>query len=378
MVRRIQRKVKTKGASSAPRSTPRAKRSVDASESVWQGDLPVPGQPPFHADNPPPTPTPPVDTLRASSDTGRAFVVRYAVRTHVGLVRDHNEDDFVILPDHGLFVVADGMGGHAAGKVASEICVKTIGSFFSTSGTLPPEEDLGSQDISESGREFERALLRANRAIFIASTQNPDWSGMGTTVVGIRLFADMAAICHAGDSRCYLLRSGRLAQVTADHSLSNFLRALGRDAEARIAAATMSNVIMRALGLESDVVIESQEIVLRPGDRFLLCSDGLSDLVPDHVLESVLSSTDLDNCCDILVQRALDAGGRDNITAMLIDVVDAAAHDKVYTGETVEVPRLDAPDGNVDWADTTGPLPTPATKPDPDAETPVPTGGSEL
>jgi protein phosphatase len=195
-------------------------------------------------------------------------------------------------------------------------------------------------------------MLMANRAIFQSSLEVTSRQGMGTTVVGLRFTGDTVSVCHAGDSRAYLLRGGRIAQITPDHSLSNFLFALGRDAEARLAASTMSNVIMRALGLESDVEVESQELTVQPGDRFLLCSDGLSDLVSDSQLEFYLSDAhlSLEDMSDRLVERALQAGGRDNITVLIVEVALASQADIIVA--TTESASDNDRDG---WDEPTSP-----------------------
>jgi serine/threonine protein phosphatase PrpC len=265
------------------------------------------------------------------------FTIAYGVRTHTGLVRDHNEDDYLILEEQGVYLVADGMGGHAAGKVASKICVDTCEKYFQE---LNGTSDENTNGLSVSAAEFENSLRSANRAIFDASNTDPALSGMGTTAVGLRIQGDMVAICHAGDSRCYLVRQGRLRQVTVDHSLSNFLLAMGREAEARLAEATMSNVIMRALGLEPDVVIDTQEFPVRIGDRLMLCSDGLSDLVALVRMERMLTDPALDRetVAENLLQAALEAGGRDNITVLIVDVVDRIhATDDDDTGAATRV-----------------------------------------
>jgi len=256
-----------------------------------------------------------------SPTTTPVFTLAYSVRTHTGLVRDHNEDDYLILEEQGVYLVADGMGGHAAGKVASKICVDTCEKYFSELQGTPDDNNNG---LSAAASEFENSLRSANRAIFDASNTDSALAGMGTTAVGLRIRGDMVAICHAGDSRCYLVRHGRLRQVTVDHSLSNFLLAMGREAEARLAEATMSNVIMRALGLEPDVVIDTQEFQIRLGDRLMLCSDGLSDLVPQTRIERMLTDPahDRETISENLLQAALDAGGRDNITVLVVDVTD--------------------------------------------------------
>jgi protein phosphatase len=193
---------------------------------------------------------------------------------------------------------------------------------------------------------------------------------MGTTLVSWIRLGKHFHLTHVGDSRAYLLRGGRIAQVTPDHSLSNFLFGLGRDAEARLAAATMSNVIMRALGLEGDVDVEAQELAVQPGDRFLLCSDGLSDLVSDSQLEFFLGDAhlSLEDISDRLVERALQAGGRDNITVLVVEVALASQADTIAT-ESVG----DATDERKGWEEATSPgTRRPLMDTDPNDITPVP------
>jgi protein phosphatase len=303
--------------------------SVDAlEESPAPSDVP---SVPFEEE---PTREETVDTvvgIRQAVDTvlgvGAAFRVAHSVRTHTGLVRDHNEDDYFLDEELGVYLVADGMGGHAAGKVASSICVKTVERFFVDQlGLSESDSDNG---LSEFAEDFAKSLRYANRQIYEASLKDGSLEGMGTTAVGIRIMGTMAAVCHAGDSRCYLLREGRFEQVTADHSLSNFLMSMGREMEARLAEATMSNVIMRALGLELDLTVDAQEFELQAGDRLMLCSDGLSDLVPLARLERMITdeSLDLDSLTEEMVRAALDAGGRDNITVLVVDLLESLVED---------------------------------------------------
>jgi protein phosphatase len=271
---------------------------------------------------------------------------RHAVRSHTGLVREANEDDYIVLPAAGIYVVADGMGGHVAGKVASDLCVQTVEEYFANDdqrGTLLADADAAG--LSPDALELAEALLLANRRIFDAASADRQLTGMGTTAVGIRMFGDQVAVSHAGDSRCYLYRTGKFQQVTVDHSLSNFLMALGRELEAQYAQQTMSNVIMRALGLEADVAVDTKEFPVRAGDRLLLCSDGLSDLVPDADMAQALANPALsmDQIVDRFVQQALDAGGRDNITVILVDLFDDGFDPNATTGgfgETLEIPLV--------------------------------------
>lgn len=244
------------------------------------------------------------------------------VRTDVGLVRDHNEDDFIALPQYGLYLVADGMGGHNAGAVASQICVDTVASYFDERKS---KKELVDDHLIGPDPHLAQALYAANRAIYDAAVNNNAFSGMGTTAVGVRLIDNALTVSHAGDSRAYLFRHGDLRMVTQDHSLSNFLRLMGRESEARFAEATMGNVIMRALGLEPTVDVESSLVTVEPRDRILLCSDGLSDLVSEDEISAVLMDPECtrEQAVEQLVELALDEGGRDNITVMLIDVYES-------------------------------------------------------
>ena len=237
-----------KGIENPARRAPSAK--LDTFVAVCSGWKLLPGTEPFFLSHPPQPHRLPLELPDASAKQGREMALRFAVRSHVGLVRDENEDNFVVMPADGLYVVADGMGGHAAGQVASEICVKTIADFYQGSKRLQRIPFPTTTGVGEPTKLLEHSMLMANRAIYQASLEVGSRQGMGTTVVGLQFTGDTVSICHAGDSRAYLLRGGRIAQITPDHSLSNFLFGLGRDAEARLAAATMSTVIMRALGLE--------------------------------------------------------------------------------------------------------------------------------
>lgn len=263
-------------------------------------------------------------TVRTATVGPLLLTLQHAVRTDIGLVRDHNEDDYLALPELGLYLVADGMGGHNAGAVASQICVDTTASYFEdTEPTLSLEDD----SLLGPDPHLANALRAANRAIYDAAVNNTAFGGMGTTVVGIRLVDNALTVSHAGDSRGYLFRNGDLRLLTADHSLSNFLRTMGREGEARFAEATMGNVIMRALGLEPDVEIDSSLATVEPGDRILLCSDGLSDLVTEDQISSVLMNPEYERweAVEQLIELALDEGGKDNITAMIVDVYESGS-----------------------------------------------------
>jgi serine/threonine protein phosphatase PrpC len=240
----------------------------------------------------------------------------------IGHVRDENEDNYVGLPEHHVFVVADGMGGHNAGRTASQLCVDAVADYFN--GTVDParyETADDPEDLSVAAREFSGALRAANERIFEAARDNRMYNGMGTTAVGIRFHADRASVAWAGDSRCYLYRNDQLAQLSVDHSLANFLRAIGRIQEADFAEEQMSNVIMRALGLEAEVLVDTLEFRVARGDRVLLCSDGLTDLVEDEEIGEMLANFSIEEASERLLQLALERGGRDNITILLVEVI---------------------------------------------------------
>lgn len=266
------------------------------------------------------------------------LTLRHSVKTDVGLLRDHNEDDYVALPEHGVYLVADGMGGHNAGAVASQICVDTVASYLDNppEGRQESEEDLLGPDPT-----LAEALRAANRAIYDAAIGNKAFEGMGTTAVGVRLVDNALTVTHAGDSRAYLFRNGDLRLLTEDHSLSNYLRLMGREGEARFAEATMGNVIMRALGLEPTVEVDASLVTVEPRDRLLLCSDGLSDLVTEDEIIAVLMNPEFSrqDAVDQLIELALDEGGRDNITVMLVDVYESGTE----PDETDDVPEESDP-----------------------------------
>ena len=227
----------------------------------------------------------------------------YAARTDVGCVREHNEDSFIAATP--LFVVADGMGGHEAGEVASEIAIRTM---------------LEKAPSSPDGDALANAVRCANAAIIAGAANGTGRPGMGTTMTAAQIFDDQLVIAQVGDSRAYLLHEGTLQRVTRDHSLVADLVEQGRITEEEARVHPQRSVITRALG--SDVNVEPDIYILRvcPGDRLLLCSDGLSSMVLDSTIAAVLrSNDDPQSCCDALIREALAAGGLDNVTCVVVD-----------------------------------------------------------
>jgi protein phosphatase len=240
--------------------------------------------------------------------------IESAGRTDVGLVREKNEDSMLLDPSIGLYVVCDGMGGHVGGQVASQLAVATIAEVV-RSNRAPLAQD--ERDILST------AVQAANNAVFTKAKNDPSLHNMGTTVVAIRADGDLLHLCHVGDSRIYRLRSGHLDQVTRDHSLINLYED-NPELAARFGPPN-SNVIVRAVGLRDAVEVDHRVISAEPGDLYLLCCDGLTDMVDDWMLREMLADGaqgSLDECCDALVRAALSNGGVDNTTAIVLRVVE--------------------------------------------------------
>ena len=209
----------------------------------------------------------------------------------------------------GLYLVCDGMGGHASGQVASDLAVRTVVEVLKT-GEPAPQEGVD---------PLVSALLAANRALFQRSQVNPACHGMGTTAVGLRVDGDLLHVCHCGDSRVYLLREGQLGQLTRDHSLVNLYKDKP-ELEGQMGPAA-SNVIVRAIGLDENVEIDHRVVAMEDGDVFLLCCDGLTDLVDDWMIREIMTSGEtLETVSENLVRAANLNGGTDNITVVLVAV----------------------------------------------------------
>jgi serine/threonine protein phosphatase PrpC len=249
----------------------------------------------------------------------------WAVSSDPGLKRTSNEDSYSTRPDIGLFVVADGMGGHVAGEVASRVAVEAIEAFIEeTAGadknrTWPFPFD---PTVSLESNRLRAAFRLANRKIGAAIADSQDLRGMATTASAVLVGPRGASVAHVGDSRVYVLRMGHLDQITNDHSW----------VEEQVRAGTLSptaarqhpwrNVVTRALSGGDDPEVDVTEVSPKPGDRYLLCSDGLFTVVPDGRIFQLLSQTDvpLDAICRGLVQAANEAGGPDNITTLILQI----------------------------------------------------------
>lgn len=240
-------------------------------------------------------------------------------RTHRGRLRPHNEDSLLVDPRRGLFAVADGMGGHAAGEVASRLAIEA------TDDVLGQARETGT-DLADI---LKRAVEEANGRIADHTTKNPEFQGMGTTLVAGVAVEDILWIAHVGDSRAYLIRDGALSQLTTDHSFVNELVRLGMLSREEAARDPRRNVVTRALGSGVSVAPDIIPQKIRPDDLLLFCSDGLNTMLTDQAILDVVLANDGDpeRCCEALIEEANEAGGEDNITVVFLSVFPARAED---------------------------------------------------
>ncbi len=237
--------------------------------------------------------------------------------TDPGRVRAKNEDSIATWPEGGLAVLADGMGGHQAGEIASRIAVDVITRHFMDvfARAKRTGASIGTDAITES-------IALANRAILDTARMQPDYAGMGSTIV-VAVFRDgRISVGHVGDSRLYRFRGGRLKQLTQDHSVVQELVARGMYTPEEARQSVGKNLVTRALGVDPEVVVDVSEHEAQDADRYLLCSDGLNDVVTDTEIERILEQPQptLDATVGILVSLANQRGGPDNISVILVDV----------------------------------------------------------
>jgi protein phosphatase len=240
----------------------------------------------------------------------------------VGVIRSHNEDCFDIDPKNQVFVVADGMGGHSHGEIASRIAVDAIRDFVEQTNdadsTLPFEMDT---TLGRHGNRLRAAIRIAHDKVLRAIRQDASLHGMGTTVVGVLLDGDSAAIAHVGDSRVYRVRGGELELLTQDHTWVNEQVVAGFLSEEQARAHPLKNVVTRALGGEAEIDIDVRECPIEAGDLFLLCSDGLTTMLTDDEIVSRVRSVDrLEEACSRLVRDANSRGGYDNVSVVLVRI----------------------------------------------------------
>lgn len=246
--------------------------------------------------------------------------MRAAGLTDIGKVRSINQDSFHLLEDNNIYIVADGMGGHAAGDQASRIAVKTITEILSAYDFATEALEGEEPDASMSVEELIRyALQEANEQILLASLSNQHLQGMGTTaIVGVE-YRGSLYVGHIGDSRTYLIREQQLSQITEDHSVVQQLVKAGAISEEEAQVHPYKNVITRCLGMQANVEPDTLELVLQAGDRILMCSDGLSNMVSDQTMQDYVNQyADPKEACEKLVALANENGGTDNITVVLL------------------------------------------------------------
>ncbi len=239
-----------------------------------------------------------------------------------GMVREGNEDSFVVAPELGLFAVADGVGGHRAGEIASKMALDVLQDYLGrTSGG--GEVLLGGNDpnYSDTANRLASGIRLASRVIYESAQDNPAWRNMGTTIVAALLEEERLSIAHVGDSRAYLIRGGGIIPLTEDHSMIAEQVRMGLLSPEAAQASTQRNIITRALGFEVDAEVDLCDLLLAQEDRILLCSDGLTNMVSDQMICSIaLGSQNPDEICQQLVEEANMNGGKDNVTAVLIMV----------------------------------------------------------
>ena len=252
-----------------------------------------------------------------------ALAVEVAGKTDVGCVRTNNEDNFGFDSRHGIFVVCDGMGGQAAGEVASKMGVDILLDYFRNHASDAGKQSLNVQNGLSGAQSLANAIQLANKTIFQTGQEQNGRNGMGSTIVAALVRGNSLAIAHVGDSRIYLVRQGTIQQLTQDHSLVMEQVRRGYITLEQAQQSEMQNIILRALGSEEVVEADIEDLVAVPGDVLLMASDGLTRYVQDdEILKIVQQSRGLEKVCGELVKAARDRGGDDNITCLLVRIVD--------------------------------------------------------
>jgi protein phosphatase len=255
--------------------------------------------------------------------------------TDVGLVRDHNEDSIGENRDLGLAVLADGMGGHRGGEVASAITVSTIlESLADELKNIRPGDIDEETGFSLESIAVNDAVIKANENVFTSSNENSRYRGMGTTVVVLLFHNNHFTVAHVGDSRLYRYRDGELEQITRDHSLMQELVDKGFYTTEQARESLNKNLVTRAIGAEESVQVDVHEDAAHPGDIYLLCSDGVTDMLEDDAILNTIAdnSDDLEKIATELIRLSNESGGKDNISAILARPLDAfPAEDSLFS-----------------------------------------------
>jgi len=316
--------------------------------------------------------------------------LRAAMLTDIGVVRDHNEDAAYVDPDHRFFIVADGMGGHAAGEVASAMAVDAVRQFLTEHNEAL---DAFANKPTDEGRKetvslLEQAVRTAHQSVYDRGIAETDKQGMGTTLDVLVVAGPEAFIAHVGDSRTYLVRGGKAAQITTDHTVAEVLVIEGKLSLEEAQISPLRTILVNAIGVAPDIGVEMAHVQLRKDDLLLLCSDGLHDYFPqEEELAKHLIESDPPGALNALIELAKDRGGHDNITGVVVEVlecvngpaadqgdgvVQAAADFELSDGVPGKIERDDTmPVDTTDLdGDTTGKMPR-AGKPDALADTPT-------
>jgi serine/threonine protein phosphatase PrpC len=260
------------------------------------------------------------------------LVIQAAGLTDIGLVRANNEDNFGFDVRHGIFVLCDGMGGAAAGELASKIAVNTVLAYFVHNKTYgsPPVVGRSFDGVSVRAAELANAIQLANRAIHDSGAESEERAGMGSTIVAVRVDGNYFSFANVGDSRIYLFRQNGIRQLTNDHSwaMEQVRRGLVTLEEAE--HSKLQNVIVRALGSEDSVEPDLEDREFTPGDTLLLCSDGMSRFVKESSMVEVLShASTLEEACEQLIAAAKQGGSDDNITCLLLRALEQSWQERL-------------------------------------------------
>jgi len=272
-------------------------------------------------------------TAAVSPDEAARVTLEAWLVTDVGVVRDHNEDSAYMAPDEGFFIVADGMGGHAAGEVASAMAVETV---KKTLEDAKADIDAFKHGPSDAGRRglvqlLQSAVLQAHQAVYQRGQAEQDKQGMGTTLDVVLIAGGEAFVAHVGDSRTYLVREGRSSQITTDHTVAEVLVIEGKLTIEEAQVSPLRTILVNAIGVSADVGVEMAHVTLKRGDRILLCSDGLHDYFPvEEEIAQRISADKPGEALKEMVELAKTRGGHDNITGVAVLVSDL--HEAVPTG----------------------------------------------
>ena len=281
-------------------------------------------------------------TAEAADEASRVTLEAWLV-TDVGVVRDHNEDSAFMEPVQGIFIVADGMGGHAAGEVASAMAVETV---RTTLEAAKPEIDAFKKSPTDAGRRglvqlLQNAVLQAHQAVFQRGQAEADKQGMGTTLDVVLVAGAEAFVAHVGDSRTYLVREGRSSQITTDHTVAEVLVIEGKLTIEEAQVSPLRTILVNAIGVSADVGVEMAHVTLKQGDRLLLCSDGLHDYFPveEEIAERMSAEKPGDALAE-MVELAKTRGGHDNITGVAVlvaELVESAVPNRMNEDSTQPV-----------------------------------------